>query len=216
MSESEIMTIDEVAKYLKVPAQTINEWVSSGKIHGGQFGQEWRFKRSEIKKWVDNHLNQSARNPEIPIPLDKILDLSRITIMDSGTKNEALQNLIELLTSAPGLKSRKELEDAIFHREKLMSTGIGLGVAVPHVRLPSIKSMSIAIGINKREIVDYESLDNQPVRIMVMVAAGKGQHQEYIRLLAYLSSILKEPEIRQRLFDAQDTRVIYDIIAGKD
>lgn len=209
------MTIKEVAQHLRISERTVTDWVQSGKLPGGKFGEEWRFKRSDIEHWVDTHLNQTAKQTDLSVPLDRILHISRIKFMQASTKADALQMLIDMLMNAPGLKSREELEEAILHRERLMSTGIGLGVAVPHVRLLSIKAMTMAVGINKSDIHDYESLDGQPVRIIVMVAAGKGQHQEYIRLLAYLSSILKDSQMRQRLIAAEDTSFIYDTLMNK-
>ena len=62
--DDEMLTIDEVAKYLKLKPQTIYKWAQSGKIPGAKFGKEWRFRRSLIEEWIDSHiLNNSKKTP---------------------------------------------------------------------------------------------------------------------------------------------------------
>ncbi len=59
----EMLTIEEVADYLKLKPQTIYKWAQSGKIPGAKFGKEWRFRRSLIEKWIDSHI-EAAPNPD--------------------------------------------------------------------------------------------------------------------------------------------------------
>ena len=70
---------------------------------------------------------------------------------------------------------QKQLQDAITEREEMMSTGIGHGLAIPHVRLPGLKVPSMAVAICPSGINDYESLDGKPVYILVLIAAPQGQ-----------------------------------------
>ena len=212
----EIMTLNEVAKYLRISQKTLIQWALDKTVPCCKLGDEWRFKRDEIEQWVEKRFSNRTEATNSIVILKKVLNSRHVKIMNVQNKNEALQALIDILHIAAGLKKRSELEEAIYHREKLMSTGIGLGVAVPHVRLASIKTMRMAVGINKIDITDYESLDNQPVRIIVMVAAGKGQHQEYIRLLASPSSILKQTRIREKLLETDDTNFIYKVLTGNE
>jgi PTS system nitrogen regulatory IIA component len=60
--EDEIMTLEEVAKYLKLKPQTIYNWAQKGKIPGAKIGKEWRFKKSMINKWFDQHIDDKFNN----------------------------------------------------------------------------------------------------------------------------------------------------------
>ena len=93
-----------------------------------------------------------------------------------------------------------------------MSTGIGFNVAVPHVRLDSVKNLVMAVGISKEPLSDYASLDEQPVRIVCMVAARSDQHAQYLRTLALVSSVLKDLDVRQALQNAGDEKSAYLIL----
>ena len=80
-----------------------------------------------------------------------------------------------------------------------MSTGIGLGVAIPHVRLPSLNKTIMSAALIKSGLYDYNSLDGQPVQLVFMIAAGHHQHAEYLRLLSSLAKLVKEENVRQQL-----------------
>jgi len=148
--------------------------------------------------------------------LSTVLDPSRVLILETSKKDDALKALINCLANTPEVKNPQELHDGIFHREELMSTGIGLGIGVPHVRLNSIENLVMCVASCPTPIPDYESLDNQPVQLIFMIAAGKNQHAEHIRLLAEISSKLKDDELRQALINAPDETEFYQILTQKD
>ena len=215
MQEPEIMTIDEVAKMLRVSERTVYEWAQKGIIPGGKLGTSWRFKRSQIQKWVDEKIGAEPKRP-VPqaIRIADILTPDRAIIMDCERKEDALNVLIDRLAEAPEIGSREELAKEIFHREQLMSTGIGFGVGIPHVRLASVKNVVMAMGVSRSEIRDYASLDGKPVRIVCMIAAGRDQHARYIKALAAVSALLKDESFRNRLLAAKDAREIYSLMTG--
>lgn len=215
MDLPEILTIEEVAKYLRVSERTVYEWAQKGEIPAGKFGSSWRFKCSEIRRWADERLGMKDYNlPAKPLFIRDILTPERVVILKGSKKNEVLEELIKCLSTAPEVKNKDELTLAIFHRENLMSTGIGLGIAVPHVRLESVKDLVMAIGISRSGIADYESLDGQPVDIICMIAAGKYQHAKHLKALAAISACLKNESLRQLLLSASDSESIYDIMVN--
>ncbi len=118
------------------------------------------------------------------------------------TKDEALTQLVGVLSRAVGF-DREAMYQAVLHREKLMSTGIGNNLAVPHVRLDKLPAPAVAVGIFPEGIDGYDSMDKQPVRIVLLIAAPKGQHEMYIRLLAAAVEVLKEPEARLAVLSAR-------------
>jgi excisionase family DNA binding protein len=68
--DDEMLTIEELAAYLKLRPQTIYKWVQSGKIPGAKFGKEWRFRRSSIEKWIDSRLNRPPQSEGPPLERD--------------------------------------------------------------------------------------------------------------------------------------------------
>mgnify|MGYP006305738049 CR=1 FL=1 len=127
------------------------------------------------------------------------------------TKKEILEQLSNLLAQATGYDAEK-MRKAVEHRESLMSTGIGHGLAVPHVRLEGLASPAVALGVYPSGIQDYVSLDDEPIRIVLLIAAPKGQHETYIRLLASAVEILKQPARRNVILAAKDSKTLAAIL----
>ena len=210
---SEILTIEEVAKLLRVSERTVYDWAQKGEIPGGKIGTSWRFKRDAIEQWVSKRLTPRIQEVEAgQSPLEAVLSADRILFISPKDKKDALNALIDISAAVPGVNSRAELENAVFLRERLMSTGIGLGIAVPHVRLNDVTSVYASIAICRKEIEDYESLDGKPVSIVIMLIAGRDQHSEYIRTLSIISSILKNTETRDRIIKAETATEVMNIL----
>ena len=215
MPDHEILTIEEVAEYLRVSERTVYDWANKGSLPCGKLGTTWRFKRCEIERWVDEKLAGKQTNGNASsIALGDVLTPERVIFLDTAHKREALDCLIGCLSEASQVNDVNELANEIFHREELMSTGIGFSVAVPHVRLDSITSLVMAVGIGKQEITDYESLDEKPVRIVCMVAARTNQHAQYLKTLGAVSSLLKTESVREALVNAPDEATAYALLAS--
>ena len=209
----DILNLEEVADYLRVSERTIYEWAKKGKLPAGKIGNSWRFKREDIEKWVNSRLSaQKSTKPEQSVVLKEIFSLDRIQFLKTETKEEALNELISVIAEAPEVGSIEELKKEIFKREELMSTGIGNSIAIPHVRLSSISDLVGAVGLSKKGIEDYQSFDDEPVRIMLI--AGFDQHPKYLKALAGISTRLKDRELREALLKAQTNNDIYHMIAG--
>lgn len=216
MPGPEILTIEEVAKFLRVSERTAYEWAQKGIIPGGKLGTSWRFKRAEIQKWVDEKIGVTKKRvmPQA-VAIADILTPERTLVLDCTTKRDALETLIDSLAATSEITNRDELEREIFHREDLMSTGIGFGIGLPHVRLPSVTNLVMAMGVNRSEIADYGSLDGNPARIICMMASAKDQHVKYIKALAAVSVRLKDEPFREALLSAADAASIYSLMTGK-
>ena len=134
-----------------------------------------------------------------------------ICILTSNTKKEALLEIIGLIEKSGEIKNIEKLKEGIFYREGLLSTGIGLGIAIPHVRFEEVRQLVMAVGINQQGIKDYEAIDDKPVWIVIMIIAGKEQHREYIRLLSKIVTKLKSGNTLEQLQKADNPEVIYNI-----
>ncbi len=210
-----ILTLEEIAKYLKVSERTVTDWVAKGEIPGGKLGNSWRFKQGDIDNWVNKKLN--ADNNKIiqnSFPIKSVIRPDRIFITDFKTKDEKLNFLIDKSYNIPGINSRLELSNAIFEREKLLSTGIGLSIAIPHVRLSKISDISVFIAVNKSGIADYETLDNELVKIVILIIAGQSNHKDYIKVLAKLSGLLKNELVRKQIIAGKSVEDIYNILTS--
>ncbi len=214
----EILTIEEVAALLRVSERTVYEWANKGEIPCGKLGTSWRFKRSEIEKWVDSRLGseQKGRGDFVPLFIDRLLSPDHIMVVESISKNELLQAMVEMISSSPNVKSRKELEAGIFHREQLMSTGIGMGIGIPHVRNNSVKDVVLGAALVRNGVDGYESLDSQPVKLVFLIAARSDQHSEHLKLLSQISSKLKDASVREALCNAADAADFYRLLTGEE
>ncbi|MFA7369230.1 MAG: PTS sugar transporter subunit IIA [Kiritimatiellales bacterium] len=214
----EIMTIEEVAEYLRVSERTVYDWAQKGQLPGGKLGTTWRFKRSDIEVWVNRRIGNSAAPVSSAAPgaglLHRILSPERVVFFDANQKTAALKTLCAVLGTSPLIHNEAELDEAVFRREELMSTGIGSGVGVPHVRLDSVDDLIMALGIARKPLDDYTSLDEIPVQIVCMVAAGSTQHPQYIRALSAISSRLKDETVRKAMIEAKDAVSVFRIFTG--
>lgn len=213
MTEQELMTIEEVASYLRVSERSVYDWANKGEIPCGKLGTTWRFKRSEIEKYVDRKLG--ASRPMMSFTqtgIGDVLHLDRVLLLKKGSKAEVLEALVNALASAPQVHDKQELLREVNERERLMSTGIGFGIGVPHVRLSSIDDLVLAVAVTQSPISDYESLDESPVRIICMVAARDDQHAQYLKMLARISTVLKSEQVRNDLLKAKSKEEIHTIL----
>jgi len=141
-----------------------------------------------------------------------VLTPARIIFLDSDSRTDVIKSLVPVLAATPGMPGVDEMEVAFLQREEMMSTGIGMGIGVPHIRLPGIESLVMAIGIHKTGIDDYPAIDNMPVKIVAMIAAGVSQHGEYIKMLANVVTVLKSTEARNAILDSSSADEVYSII----
>lgn len=216
MSDQGTLSIEDAARFLKVSVDTVSEYAARNEIPHSISNGKFLFKQEQIKRWAEEQLENNASLLPEHIALDKILHKSRIKIIENvSQKEDAINILANCFLDVPGIKDKQELVEALLYRERLMSTGIGLGVAVPHVRLPDVKSLFLGVGVSRNDITDYDSIDNKPVRIIMMVIAGKGQHQDYIRLLGYLSLIVKNSIARDRLIASDSIDQVFNILTNR-
>jgi len=163
MLEDTILTIEEVAHYLRVSERTVYEWAQKGEIPAGKIGTVWRFKKSEIMRWVNERLSAGRFGYQLnPVQLQAILSPERILFLDFPSKRDVLLELAKNLATAPQIKNSQELASEIVKREELMSTAIGKGIAIPHIRLQSVTDLVVSIGISRVDVADFNPLDDEP------------------------------------------------------
>ncbi len=134
----------------------------------------------------------------------------------SGTdKPSILRELSDLLAQASGATTSEELFQVLLERERLGSTGIGEGVAIPHGRLRGLKQFIISFG-RSLQGVDFDSIDQKPCQLFFMVVAPENSAVANLNLLGRISKLLKDASFRKKLMGAKTRREIFEIIKEED
>ncbi len=141
------------------------------------------------------------------------LDSRLVTFLDVSTQEEAIDALIDLSSREGKLQDIKGFRRAIFHREQLVSTGIGMGVAIPHAKMDDLSDFFIVIGIQKKRGLDWNALDKVPVRLIFMIGGPEGKQNEYLQILSLLTSAIKDTELRKELLKAVSAEEVVSLFS---
>ena len=214
--EDDILTIEEVAKYLRVSDRTVYDWAQKGEIPAGKIGTVWRFKKSEVENWVNERLSSSSntKKTDDAVQVKNILSPDRVVFITQSAKRDALTELANVLANAPQVKRGDELLSEILKREELMSTAVGRGIAIPHVRLSSVTDLVMAVGVCRTPLSDFQTVDDKPVNLLIMIAAAYNQHTYYLQTISYFSAKLKSQELRDAISNAATEKEVYDLLCS--
>lgn len=149
----------------------------------------------------------------MPVNLKQILDDSRVVDLKGTTKEQVLAELVEVLATSPLITNREELHEKIFERERTLSTGVGIGVALPHVKIPGARDFVMAVGRSFAG-VDFKSLDDKPAHVVVMIACNDSQSGEFLKVMARLVMRLKDKDFRKQIQFAKNPREVVDLFTG--
>lgn len=131
----------------------------------------------------------------------------------AATKEEALEQLIHAAARNPAVANAKALAEGIYNRERIISTGIGLGVAIPHAKIAGIQDFFICVSVLETG-VDWDAIDEEPVRIIFLIAGPEAQQNQYLQLLARLSLTIKNQPKREAMLAAKTPAAIVEIFNG--
>ena len=133
-----------------------------------------------------------------------------VTELKATDRWEAIEELIDLLVEYGRIKSehRDAIVSVVKKRETSMSTGIGFGIGIPHASTDLIDDVTGAFGRSK-DGVDFDSLDNQPVKLVMLFLVPQGQFQKHLHTLA---KMLHKKEFRKSLEEAEDAAEMFQII----
>lgn len=148
--------------------------------------------------------------------LTDILNEQRVTTrLRAGTKDDALHALAELFAADDPSLSTEAVHEVLRERERLASTGVGSGVAIPHGRIGSIEQLRAAVAICP-DGIPFDAIDGAPVRIIVGVLAPQHHTGDHLRVLARVSRLLRSAQVRESLLEALDPHAAFDVIAKAD
>jgi PTS system nitrogen regulatory IIA component len=198
------LTVREVSRLLNVSEKTVYRWVSKGEVPAYQVHDQYRFNRAEILEWATSR--KMPVSPEIfSEPETHGIALPSLTeAMRNGGVNyrvvgedrwSILKNIVQLLR-LPEEVDREFLLKVLIAREELASTGIGDGIAIPHVRNPVVLHISkpmVTLFFLERPI-DFGAIDGQPVHAMFMLISPTVR--AHLHLISRLAYALRDPDFR--------------------
>jgi fructose-specific phosphotransferase system IIA component len=143
----------------------------------------------------------------------KISDILTENLVATGlpgnTKNEVIDAMIDLVASSPKVTDKEKVRKAIFEREEIMSTGVGNGFAIPHGKTEAVTDIVAAFAVTALPI-DYQSLDEKPVRLVFLLVGKDNLVGPHIKLLSRISRLMNKEEFRRRLLDLKSAREILE------
>lgn len=142
---------------------------------------------------------------------DVLREENIITDLKSRDKSEVLGELVDGVSSRVSSIDRDRALKALLDREKLGTTGIGHGVAIPHGKLKGLTELKVFFG-RSRKGVNFSSMDNLPVHLFFLIMAPENSAAAHLKILASISHLLKSQDFRMRLMEANDRSEIYRII----
>lgn len=125
-----------------------------------------------------------------------------IAPLKASGKKHALQELAVIAAEKTGIDQR-EIFNTLLQRERLGSTGLGRGIAVPHVKLPGMRNI-LCVFARLEEPIDYESHDNEPVDLLFLLLAPDHAGGDHLKALASISRVVREPSVIEALRNAPD------------
>jgi PTS system nitrogen regulatory IIA component len=150
----------------------------------------------------------------------EILAAKRVAVSNDAEglvcdKQEALERLASLLATGDDGVTSAEILEVLVERERLQSTGVGGGVAVPHGSVERLDRQIGALLVCPRPI-DFDSIDGEPVNILFALVGPKGAPAEHLKILARVSRLLRELSFRQRLAAASEGAEAYELICSSE
>jgi nitrogen PTS system EIIA component len=142
---------------------------------------------------------------------DLIAPNAVIPVLKVTSKKQAIQ---ELATRAAQLTGHDEraIADILLQREKLGSTGVGSGIAIPHGKVPKLGKLFGMFARLERP-VDFEALDGQPVDLIFLLLAPETAGADHLKALARIARLLRDPDVGQKLRASKDAEALYAVLA---
>ena len=141
---------------------------------------------------------------------DLVTEKGVIPSLKATTKKQSLQELAGHAAQLTGIPQR-EIFDTLLQRERLGSTGLGRGIAIPHVKFRSLNEI-VCLFARLEEAIDFEAMDDEPVDLIFLLLAPEHASGDHLKALARISRLLREPEISAQLRASDDRDAILRVL----
>ena len=143
----------------------------------------------------------------------KYLQSDSILIIDGESKKKILDDIVAHACTRCTM-DEDQLREAIWKRERMMTTGVGKGLALPHIRVNGFPAPLVIVAVCRTPASDYNSLDNVPIRLAVFLAADERDQEAYLKLLGSISARLKEDKVIDPIFECgEDVAKIMEVLS---
>jgi nitrogen PTS system EIIA component len=163
-----------------------------------------------LKTEPQNHWFNRKR---IDMKIADFIDRQCITFLQSIERDAAIKELVDLLYTNGKIKDKNQFLQSVLAREELVSTGVGMQVAIPHAKHEDFSDFFIAIGIQKNTSIEWHSLDKIPVRLIFLIGGPENQQTKYLKILSSLTQVIKDEKIRKQLLTVSSAEEIGKIFA---
>lgn len=144
--------------------------------------------------------------------LSDLIEVSAVMpALKANSKKQLLQLLAEKAAAVTGLPER-EVFDTILQRERLGSTGVGNGIAIPHGKLPGIDRIT-GIFARLESPIDFEALDDEPVDLVFLLLAPEGAGADHLKALSRIARVLRDPDTVTKIRGTKDAQAIHTFLA---
>lgn len=138
-----------------------------------------------------------------------------VTSLEGDSKKDIIEAMIEIVGRSEKVLDKAKVRTAIFEREKIMSTGVGNGFAIPHGKTDAVTDIVAAFAVTA-EPIDYESLDEKPVRLVFLLVGKDNLVGPHIKLLSRISRLMNKEEFRKRLLEVQSPREVLEMFRQEE
>ena len=138
-----------------------------------------------------------------------------ILSLQAQKKMEAIRELAMRLEGSEGIADVKRFLSLVMQREKVETTAVGRGVAIPHAHGDCVQSLVLGVGLSEQGI-DFGALDGAPVRLIVMIASPARHFQDYLKAVSRVARLLNQEACRQRILSAQTAGEVIETFKGID
>lgn len=150
------------------------------------------------------------------VELSRILNAECIKLnLDSKRKTDVIKEMVFLLFRAGKIKNPQEIGKAILEREKLGTTGIGEGIAIPHAMTDQVTQTMLAFGRNRKG-VKFNAVDQQPVKLIFLMIGPHGQESTHLKFLSKLSRFLNDDRFKSALMEAEREEDVLNVFLQKE
>ena len=138
-----------------------------------------------------------------------------VTHLEGKSKRDVIDAMVDIVARSPKVLDVEKVRTAIFEREKIMSTGVGNGFAIPHGKTDAVTDIVAAFAVTA-EPIDYESLDEKPVRLVFLLVGKDNLVGPHIKLLSRISRLMNKEEFRNRLLLVPTSREILELFRQEE
>ena len=136
-------------------------------------------------------------------------------LLDATDKRGAIDELVDLLATHDRISQADVLKEAVWTREQTRTTGIGHGLAIPHGKSEGLTEIVMAIG-KPSQPMDFEAIDGQPVRLIVLLASPPDKNSDHIQALARVSRLMTLEDFREKVYEASSGEEIWELLKAHD